>query len=102
MKVRTGSLSDEQRQLIFRANREARSVLIAAISALVLDNLGPSGQRGPGQYVGVPQGWGYESLTIGSPSGSFSTQIRWVDIRGVWMNDEHAPSTEAIAAEFLL
>lgn len=98
MKVRAGTLSDSDRALIFDANRNAESILVAATEAVVLDSRGPSGKRGEGQYVGVPQGWDYDSLTIGSISGSFTTTIPWVAIRGVWLREE-APSEEAVNEE---
>lgn len=100
MKVLAGTLSDADRDLIFGANRDARTILVASTEAVIRDTRGPSGEAGKGQYVGVPQGWDHDTLTIGSISGSFSVTIPWTAIRGVWLRDD-APPEDIIDAEWL-
>lgn len=97
-RVLAGSLTDTDRVLIFNANRLAKPILVAAEEALMLDTRGPSGRRGRGQYVGIPQDWTHDALVIGSISGSFTTEIPWLAIRGVWLCED-APPEEVVNAE---
>lgn len=94
MKIREGVLHDDDRALIVQANRSRFELLVAAVRAEVHDSLGVSGMRGPDQFTGIPLSWTYETLTIGSWSGSFVTVVRWEDIRAVWLLRDAPPSEE--------
>lgn len=100
MKVAAGKVTDEQREIIARSNREGLIILIASMSGNVIeDSRGQTGERGPEQFVGTVTTYTHDHVFLGG--WSFSTQIPWKDIRGVWLRDD-APRTKVVQDEYLV
>lgn len=88
MKVRAGTLTDEQREIIFASNRDGRRVLVHTAHYCPIRGHRTHQCGENACMVGVVLLWDYDSFRLGSPSGSFETNIPWESARDVWWRDE--------------
>jgi hypothetical protein len=88
MKVLAGTLTDNDRQMIFESNTTGRRVLVHTDHYCPVRGHSHTECGGADCMVGVVLSWNYESFHIGSPSGTFVTNIPWKSARLVRWRDE--------------
>lgn len=99
MRVVAGSVTEEQRAIIIRSNRERLKLVVAATEGNVIrDDVGATGERGPEQFVGHVASYDHDHIYL--EGWSFTTKIPWKAIKGVWPADE-APSAKFVKHEIL-
>jgi hypothetical protein len=86
VKVLAGTLTDEDRAIIFESNRTGRRVLVHAEHYCAVEGHKHDGCGGSDCMVGVVNGWTREAFQLGG--WSFSTNIPWESARIVRWRDE--------------